>query len=75
MVTDERTIGNENMQVRVKIEVVAEGLDGHDHAGLAGRRAEAGSDNVAQAQPCSLAEIRQGAGSAQRRLLVGSRPV
>jgi hypothetical protein len=59
MAADECTIGNEDVQVRVEVEVIAEGLDGNDDAGLAGRRAKAGANHVAQALPCGLAQIRQ----------------
>jgi hypothetical protein len=53
----ECAVGNENMQVRVKVEVVAKGLDGDDHAGLAFLCSEAGTDHIAQAQPCGLTQV------------------
>jgi hypothetical protein len=56
---DERTVGNQDMQVRVEVKVVAKGLNGDDHTGLAVGCSKAGANHVAQALPRRLAQIRQ----------------
>lgn len=59
VVADECAIGNENVQVRVEVQVIAKGLDGDDDAGLAVGRTETGADHVAQAQPSRMAEVAE----------------
>ena len=59
LAADACAVGNENVQVRVEIEVVAESLDGDDDVGLAVWGAETGADHVAKAQPCRMAEAAE----------------
>ena len=56
MRADEGAVGNEDVQMGVEVQVVAEGLYGDDHAWLAGGRSESHADDVAETQPGRLAE-------------------
>ena len=54
---DKRSVADEDVQVRVEVQVITESLDCDDDAGRSRRRAQAGADDVAQAQPGCLTEV------------------
>ena len=56
MRADEGSVGDEDVQMGVEVQIVAEGLYGDDHAWLSGGGSESYADDVAETQPGGLAE-------------------
>jgi len=56
---NEGAVGNEDVQMGVVVQIVAEGLYGDDHTRLSGGGSESYPDDVAEAQPGGLVEARE----------------
>ena len=56
MRADEGSVGDEDVQMGVEVQIVAEGLYGNDHVWLSGGGSESYADDVAETQPGGLAE-------------------